>query len=174
MTSEDFNIRQFGNFIVDKRVEGQNIYDLFRPSIALDDEIPEMLTFQVTEYEEGRIDLVLDAMYGDLKMTYTDLDIILYINGIDNPLSIMKGDILLYPPMETLVDFRYESKNEKIDRARRNRTLGVPVGQPNKSSRTDKNRTAYLDKVAFNPTINEVPKNGVTTQGNSILIGGVG
>lgn len=174
MRDEDFNIRPFGDFVVEKRVAGQSVYDLFRPAVSIIEQMPVMDTFEVTEYEEGRIDLVIEGMYGDLNLGYADLDIILYINGIDNPLSIMKGDILLYPPLEAMGDMRWIAKDEKFEKAKRNRTLGVPVGQPNKTTRKDKNRIDYLDKVAFPPTINEVPRPGVIIENGQIKIGGVG
>lgn len=174
MRNEDFDIRPFGEFIQEKVVDGQIISDFFRPMAAVTESMPAMQTFVVTEYEEGRIDLVLEGMYGDLNLAYPDLDIILYLNGIDNPLSIKLGDVLVYPPLETMTDMRWVGRNEKVDRARRNRTLGVPVGQPNKTARRDKNRTDYLDKIAFPPTINEVPRPGVAIENGQIRIGGVG
>jgi hypothetical protein len=36
-----------------------------------------------------------------------DVDIILYINNIDNPLSIKEGMLLRYPPIGDMDKFRY-------------------------------------------------------------------
>lgn len=176
MRDEDFNIRQFDNYVVEKKLDGQTVSDFFRPHIALSTPGigPEFNQFEVTDYEEGRIDLVLLGMYGDVSLSYADLDIILHINGIDNPLSIMAGDILIYPPLDAFEDLRYMPDAEKIDMRKRNRTLGKPVGIPNKSTRQDKKRAAYLDNVAFPPTINETPRPGVRTENGVLKIGGVG
>lgn len=173
MRSEKFDIRPFGNYRIEKKVDGQTVSDLFTPDLTISEFTKGMQSFEVTEYEEGRIDLVLVGMYGDLSISYADLDIILYLNGIDNPLSIMKGDILMYPSIELFDDFRWIPTNEKVDMARRNRQLGKPTGQPNKSTRVDKNRSEYLD-VAFPPTVNPTPRPGVRTEDGKIKIGGVG
>lgn len=172
MKIEDFDFKTFSDSIVEKVVDGQPVFDLFRPALGMG-AMPAMQTFLVTEYEEGRIDLVLNGMYGNLALAYADMDVILYINGIDNPLSIMKGDLLSYPAIESLRDFRYMPDSEKIDRSRRNRTLGIKTGQPNKSTRVDKKRQEYLDSVAFPPTVNQVPKQGVVVNDGKIKIGGI-
>jgi galactitol-specific phosphotransferase system IIB component len=59
------------------------------------------------EWQEMRIDLVLISMYGEIPNAMDAVDIILAINGIDNPLNIKAGMILIYPNnIDNIDDFR--------------------------------------------------------------------
>lgn len=174
MANEYFNIKCFSGFTREKVVDGQDIYDFFGPSLTVGQTLPEMYPYVVDEFEEGRIDLVVDSFYGDLSSVYEHVDVILHINGIDNPLSILAGDTIMLPSIEFMNDFRYQPTNDRINKAARDRTLGFSSAEPNKSTRVDSKRTKYLESIAFPPTINQTPKPGVVMENGQIKIGGLG
>ena len=67
-------------------------------------------SYVVQKDEDMRIDLVMKSMYDD-DYILSDIDIILYINDIDNPLNIREGMVLYYPASELLDDYRlYEEE----------------------------------------------------------------
>jgi hypothetical protein len=168
--SEIYNIKSFAETKFTK-VDGIMVYDLFTPTMIMNPS-PELRTYEVVGGEEGRIDLVVNSIYG-LESAYAAIDVILYINNIDNPLNIMKGMVLLYPSPENLDSFRYDRQFDRIDIDARNRTLGTATAEPNKSTVIDPNRSKYLDKISYPPTVNQVPTPGVRAEGDKFLIGGI-
>ena len=112
----------------------------------------------VQPHEEGRIDLVIDSIYGEGH--YENLDVILYLNNIDNPLSILSGMAIVYPSSSNIEDYRYVLSNDvtEIRPSQANRF--------NKTSNSDPNRS-------YPPTVNPTPKSPVTLENGKIIIGGI-
>ena len=55
----------------------------------------EMDRYLVQKGEDMRVDLVMQSIYGDYNLK--DVDVLLFINNIDNPINIREGMVLLYP-----------------------------------------------------------------------------
>jgi hypothetical protein len=126
----------------------------------------------VKEWEEGRIDLVMDSIYGSDMKKHSDADVILYINGIDNPLSIRRDMQISYPIDPNMI-FVFRA-GEDIN------TLGGPddvtkqLGVPNKTTRTDPNRKNFVDNgYSLPPTVNPNPGPPVKMNDTSIVVGGI-
>ena len=117
-----------------------------------------------------RPDLVIKAIY-DLD-ELDNLDVILYLNGIDNPLNIKEGMILLYPEYKDLEKFRYQiTGNELTEKPSSVQKL---LSVPNKTTRTDNSRKKYIDNgFSLPPVVLQAPKEPVRLDGNNILVGGL-
>ena len=153
-----------------------DLYDLFSVNFFFNPNI-ELLEYTVTKDDEMRIDLVFLNIYKlDLHTLdqYTqDIDVILYINNIDNPLNIKEGMVLQYPyNISDLTEFRYEpAVSEKSNDV--SKQLAVP-NQPNKSTRTDTSRKTYLDNdYSLSPVVLETPREPVTIVDGFFTIGGL-
>lgn len=172
MQDENYNSKS----LVENRarvIEDTRVYNLFDPKMIYNLE-PELKTYVVGRFQDGRIDLVLESMYGGLDGVFENLDIILFLNNLDNPLNVREGMVLVYPAIGDFADYRYDRKLDGLDIASRNSLLGTVTTEPNKSRAIDPNRSNYLNKVAFPPTINQTPKPGVVVQDGKFLIGGIG
>ena len=174
MRDEDYNIKSFE--VLPERImpDGQLVFDMFTPTLFNRRDVA-LSQYVVPDFEEGRIDLVLTSLYGEnLSSSYSRLDALLYINGIDNPLNIYSGMVILYPAVpEDLDSYRYDKTSDPTGKRQKNNSLGIPNSVPNKSNRVDTKRRKYLDSVSLPPTVNKVPQPGVRIEGNSILIGGI-
>lgn len=167
------DIYSMNNKVV-KSKEQNLLYDLFETNIIhrLDGNLS---TFEVQEWHEMRIDLIFRDMYElesfDFDYYSTNIDVILSINDIDNPLNIKKGMILVFPTnRESLEDYRYN--DDPINKLKRS---SVPLlAVPNVSTKKDKDREK-LKKGEFSlpPVANAVPKPPVVLQDGKIKIGGL-
>jgi hypothetical protein len=120
--------------------------------------------------EEMRIDLVMLSMYNEDTLVLPDIDVILFINGIDNPLNIFVGDVLYYPPQEALDGYRYVfNESSKTGQNIRN-ALSVP----NKTTKIDSNRKKFTDDgFVLPPVVLDESKPPVRLEGDKIVIGGL-
>ena len=93
MRDEDYNIKSFEGLPMRIMPDGQLVFDMFTPTLSVRNDIG-LSQYVVPDFEEGRIDLVLTSLYGDnLSSSYSNLDVLLYINGIDNPLFLQNQNI---------------------------------------------------------------------------------
>jgi hypothetical protein len=120
--------------------------------------------------EEMRIDLVMLSMYNEDTLVLPDIDVILFINGIDNPLNIFLGDVLYYPPQEALDGYRYVfNESSKTGQNIRN-ALSVP----NKTTKIDSNRKKFTDDgFVLPPVVLDESKPPVRLENGKIVIGGL-
>jgi len=124
--------------------------------------------YTVQKDEDMRIDLVMESIYGDISY-YKDVDIILYINGIDNPLNIMEGQIIKYPNVGDLPYFRYTENGETPDDTIKNALAVV-----NKSTRVDKNRSKFVENdYSLPPILLTKADPPVTINVDKIIVGGL-
>lgn len=145
--------------------------DLTAPKFFWHRNIP-FLTHEVDEFEEGRPDLVIDAIYGKTTPHYESMDVLLHINNIDNPLSIRKGMEILYPEDPFLLEqFRYESFFKEKTLAQERATA---LGYQNKQSAADPARSSYVQNgYSLPPTVNASGKPPVTSDSKKIYVGGI-
>jgi len=125
--------------------------------------------YVVQKGEDMRIDLVMQSIYDDVY-SIPHSDVILYINGIDNPLSIREGMTIYYPELDALSEYRYEEEiNHSITKNIKER-----LGYPNKTTRKDSNRKKFLDaNYSLPPTVLKESRPGVVVTPTQILVGGL-
>jgi hypothetical protein len=149
------------------------LFDLVIPTFIYRTDIP-LRSFDVEQKHEMRIDLIFQDMYGlesnEVGLYLDDIDVILFLNFIDNPLNIKKDMILFYTEtLEQLSSFRiseddFELKNKNIDK----------IVVPNKSTRIDKNRQLNLsENLTFSPVIKRTPRRSVEIRNGVFNIGGL-
>jgi hypothetical protein len=156
-----------------KRESSVDLYDLTQPSFYWRTDI-NLSTYTVTNDDEMRIDTIFRKIYNLEENTnidvFNNLDIILYLNNIDNPLNIKKGMVISYPPYDRLDDFRLTPKMQKDDTLNIREKLIVP----NKSTIIDKNRQKYKDNdYSIPPVVTKTPKSPVSIDERFILVGGL-
>jgi hypothetical protein len=150
------------------------LIDLFEPHMYLNPTVP-LLSYEVKKGEDMRIDLIFQNMYDidpALVGQYLQhIDVLLYINNIDNPLNIKEGTVLLYPNQsDRFEDFRLVEDDFQTKTKNINKLLAVP----NVSGKIDPKRKNYIDNgYSFPPTVRKEPKNAVTLQEGKFYIGGV-
>lgn len=127
--------------------------------------------YQVQKGEDMRIDLVMQSLYGDYS--FSDVDVLLYINNIDNPLNIREGMILKYPLMEHLSEFRHEETIANSSSAGA-KSIRNQLAKLNKTTRKDENRKKFLESdYSLPPFVLKEPKPAITVEGGNIKIGGL-
>lgn len=166
----EYNIYTFTEGKVET-VDGMDMFDMFAPKMVMNPTV-ELVPYTVRKEQQGRIDKIMYDAFNTESMV--DVDVVLFINNIDNPLNIIEGQVLMLPSnSEGLPLFRYDRRFDKMDKKRRDETLGFPAAEPNRSKSVDPNRTKYLDKIYFPPTVNPNPRASVRTEGGNFLIGGI-
>jgi hypothetical protein len=153
----------------------QNLYNLFQPTFIYNTSVP-LQSYEVTRDDEMRIDLIFLNMYQyDITMLENyveDIDIILFINNIDNPLNIKTGTILNYPNPDDFVRFRFSDNLESLS-TDVTRQLATP-NLPSKVTKPDPNRQAYLENdYSLPPVVLDVPREPVRIQDGRFSIGGL-
>jgi hypothetical protein len=126
--------------------------------------------YVVQKGEDMRIDLVVQSIYGEETISYGDVDVILYINGIDNPINIREGMVLLYPPEADLLAFRYEVE----EASKTSKSVKERLGVLNQTTRKDEKRKKFLEAdYSLPPVVLKESRPGVIITPTEILIGGV-
>lgn len=154
---------------IDKTRRFGTVWAIESPSFIFNEGIG-FRQYEVQSGEEMRIDLVMQSMYGEESYSYKDIDVILYINGIDNPLNIRKGMILFFPDEENLSAFRYEEmESDKVSKSVKER-----LGVLNQTTRRDEKRKKFLEAdYSLPPVVLKESRPGVIVTPTEILIGGV-
>lgn len=144
------------------------VYEIETPSFFYNTKI-QLLSYVVQRTEEMRIDLVMQSMYGD-GYNFEDLDVILYINGIDNPLNIREGATLLYPGISDIDYFRYYEKGNYTE----NKKITEKLSVPNKTTRKDSSRENFVNSgYSLPPVVLQETKPPVRVSADKIIIGGL-
>jgi hypothetical protein len=156
-----FNIRSLENLSRD--TNQSNYYDLFvQHYSALGDDV-QLRIYVVDRSREMRLDLVCTDLYGDI----TNLQLLMFINNIDNPFGVQESDIIFW------VDGKDISKVTTID------PKILDDGRDNlinafKASLSDPSRNAYLqgrgaDQLPPNVLPSNAPK--IQIDNNAIIVG---
>lgn len=155
------NIKSLSELKYNQDNKMYNLYspDMYYPSLSL-------MSYTVQKEEEMRIDLVMMSIYDD-KYTLEDIDVILFINGIDNALNINIGDVIYYPDKSRLSYFRYYIETNEIN-------IAEKLSTPNKSTVKDPNRKKFIENgYSLPPVVLKEPKVPVRIEGDSIVMGGL-
>ena len=84
-----------------------------------------------------------DLNESEIKNYYENIDILLTINNIDNPLNIKSGQVLIYPPLGNLADYRILVET---DITTQSRAAIAKIGVPDKTTKPDSSRKNFLEK----------------------------
>ena len=120
-----------------------------------------------------RIDIVMSNIYGisieDTGTYLKEIDIILHINGINNPLNIKRGMIIKYPNFAEIFNFRVQEEDVDVANSVKKR-----LSFPNKKTRKDKSRQEFIDNgYSLPPTVLKTPKDPVRIEDGKFVIGGL-
>jgi len=149
-----------------------DVFNLISPSLFFRTDV-RLSEFEVTIDNEMRIDLIFQSMY-DLEPNqvylFENIDIILFINNISNPINIKSGMSLLYPEIEDFSKFRIEPSKIEEEKSSIKEKLVVP----NKSTKKDKDREKFKENgFSLPPVVLETPRPPVRINGGRFSIGGL-
>ena len=129
----------------------------------------EVSSYVVQKDEDMRIDLVMKSIYNS-GYNLSNIDIILYINDIDNPLNIREGMILYYPEEEDFDNYRFYQEEVVVN----NKSVKEKLGVLNKTTRVDEKRKKFIDSdYSLPPVVKQQSKPSVTFDSENIKIGGI-
>ena len=125
--------------------------------------------------EEMRIDLILKSIYEldyiSIEDYYGEIDVLLTINNIDNPLNIKRGQIIKYPSIIDLDSYRITEEEDLS--AESNKALRA-ISVPSKKTRVDNSRSNYNKTgLALPPIAKSNPKDAVVIKNGNFNIGGI-
>ncbi len=166
------NIKSINEYV--KFDNERDIYNLFDSTFFYDDTV-NFEYFEVLEEHEMRIDLLFRDMYNmesnEVGLYLENIDIILYINSIDNALNIVKGDILKYPPnLEDFDKFRItvDDSGDGIKAAKDKLVV------PNKATRKDSDREKFKNNnYSLPPVVLDRPRPPVRIENGRFSVGGL-
>lgn len=155
-----------------------DLYNLISPSLFfINDSLTNIVLkeFTVEEHHEMRIDLVFRDMYelepNEVGIYLGNIDIICFLNNIDNPLNIKKGMVLKYPQLDDFDRFRFSTSDDTFNKKEDVRSKLVV---PNKSTRKDKDRSKFKDNgFSIPPVILDKPKPPVRIKNGRFSVGGL-
>lgn len=144
-----------------------NKWDLNVPSFKMIQ--PSLSSYTVQRGEDMRIDLIMKSIYNDIY-NFKDIDILLYINNIDNPLNVREGMILYYPESSAFEGYRfYEEVSAAV-----NKSVKQSLGVLNKTTRVDEKRKKFLDSdYSLPPVVLPESRPSVTMDEFKIKVGGL-
>lgn len=153
-----------------------NEANLFEPILIYNTNIAQN-TYTVTTDDEMRIDLILQNIYDlEANVVYSyleNIDILLRLNNIDNPLDIRAGMELIYPEIGRFEDFRYSYANEDNPDTNVTKQLGV-ANLPNKQTKVDPARQQFVENdYSLSPVVLDTPREPVRIENGRFSIGGL-
>lgn len=156
------------------QVDGVVLADLFTSCFVYDPTIP-LSEYTVQREEEMRLDLIMGNMYDveglELFDYLAEMDIILFINGIDNPLNIREGLVLRYPEFADFDKFRINDVDRDFNKTN---NISKRLSFPNKKTRKDKSRQDFIKNgYSLPPVVLETPKDPVRIEDGKFSIGGL-
>lgn len=144
---------------LDKELGTQYFWDLTQSTFKSRNDV-SMNYWYVQQDEDMRIDLICYRIYDNTD----NIDILLNVNRIDNPLNIKNGDVLRYPSENDIYLFRVTEDEKQSVQKLLNR---------NKAPKKDSNRKDYVEKnYSLPPTVLQTPTEPVSIVGKDIVIGG--
>jgi hypothetical protein len=152
-----------------------NLVNLFKPTLINPTIDNELGTYVVGRDDEMRIDLIFKNIYelesNEVGVYLGNIDVLLTLNNIDNPLNIKEGTVIKYPQLGQFDLFRLviDENQSKIKNA-----VGQKLAVPNKTTRKDKARGSYLaSDYSLPPVVLEAPREPVRIEDDVFSIGGL-
>jgi hypothetical protein len=146
-----------------KRGNQDELYDLTTKSFEYKSDviIQNLNIYVVDEFEDMRMDLVSQSIYGSVDY----VDFLCNLNNITNPLLIKQGMEIIYVPENLIPSFR----PELVDRA----NIRQKISNKRKKTKVDPNRKKYQEEKSQSlpPTITKKDYNPVKYKDGKIRIG---
>lgn len=151
------------------------LFNLFKPTIIYEADSVNYGYYTVQEEDEMRIDLIFQKIYelsgSEVGVYLENIDVLLTLNNIDNPLNIVQGMVIKYPELGSFESFRFANDEESKSKKK---SLAQKLGKPNKKTKSDPSRKKYLENdFALPPTVNPKPKQPIIIEGGQFKIGGL-
>lgn len=147
----------------------KQLYNLFAPQLASVGNI-SIYPYEIQKQEDMRIDSIMLSIYNGDISTLENIDIILYINNIDNPLNFVEGMTIFYPESKDFDSFRVYL----TDKSSVGQDIKEQLASPNKTTRKDSSRKKYVeDGYSLPPVVLDKSQPPVRLQDGKILIGGL-
>lgn len=157
------------------KINQDGFSDLFPSTFVFN---PDILLLEYTTSRDDvmRIDLILQNIYeiepNEVSSYLNQIDVLLYINNIENPLNIVEGMVIKYPKdIGELDKFRVTNVNDDLNEQSKVREQ---LAFPRKTTRKDNNRKEFIDNgYALPPVVLDTPRNPVTIENGQFTIGGL-
>ena len=149
--------------------------DLFPSTFVFNPEIP-LLDYITTRDDVMRIDLIFKNIYNlepdEVGLYLNDIDVLLYINNIENPVNIVEGMTIKYPEdIGQFAKFRIKSVEDDFNNQSKVKDQLV---FPRKTTRKDNNRQKFVEEgYALPPVVLDTPRNPVIIENGQFTIGGL-
>jgi len=136
------------------------LYDLTKLTFKTKFEGISYGDYVVQKGENMRIDLVCYSIYNNVD----NIDILLNVNNISNPLNIKEGTIIKYPNLSSIDEFKVINTNST--------SVQKSLSNVNKSTTNDSTRQSYVDQnYSLPPTVLDSPVKQTSVDGNTVKIG---
>jgi hypothetical protein len=161
------NIKSLENIKFNEVSKTYNIQD---PSLFNNLSV-ELFPYEVQMGETMRPDLIMKSIYRNNIDVLENWDVIIHINGIENPLNVKEGMTLFYPNSSELDKFRYVIRGGEL--SNNEETTAEEISKVDKSTRKDKKREKFVKgDYKLPPVVTDKPKPSVRVEGGNITIGG--
>jgi hypothetical protein len=140
--------------------DNQNLFDLTKATFKFSWVDAQYTQYKVKKGEEMRIDLICNSIYGNVD----NIDILLNVNNISNPLNIKEGSTILYPDISQLDNLRpREVSTEDKQKLLSNK---------DKSTKVDSSRQAYVEaNYNLPPTVMDMPTEQIKVASGNVTVG---
>lgn len=136
------------------------LYDLTKLTFKTKFEGISYGDYVVQKGENMRIDLICYSIYNNVD----NIDILLNVNNISNPLNIKEGTVIKYPDLSSIDEFKVINTNSD--------SVQKSLSNVNKSTTNDSSRQSYVDQnYSLPPTILDSPVKQTSVDGNTVKIG---
>ena len=136
------------------------LFNFFTPTFLMLNSF-EQEVLVVGKESQMRPDLICNELYQRVDQ----IDFLMSLNDIDNPLNIMENDLIYFTSYSAIDSFRI--KESEVTETR------DLLLNANKSTKKDKNREKYVEEQFNLPTtFLPVPKPPITIEGDDFIIGG--
>ena len=154
-----------------KKKENEKLFNLTTPSFLFNKN--GLREYTVKREHSMRVDLILQDIYNlepDVVESYIEnIDVLLYLNNIDNPLNIKEGQVLLVPSVDDFDKYRYERTNVEIEQ----NNIKEKLVMPNKR-KSDKDRKKFKENnYSLPPVVLSNPRDPVRINNSNFSVGGL-
>jgi hypothetical protein len=152
-----------------------DVFDLFTSTFRYNVDV-NLSEYMVQREFDMRLDLIFQDMYNlepnEVGNYLGDMDVICYINNIDNPLNIKAGVVIKYPTnLGDIKDFRVLNTDDDLNNKSK---IKERLSFPNKSTRKDKSREDFIKGgYSLPPVVLETPRPPVSIKDGKFSIGGL-
>ncbi len=143
-----------------RSTDNQNLFDLTTATFKFSWVDAQYTQYKVKKGEEMRIDLICNSIYGNVD----NIDILLNVNNISNPLNIKEGSTILYPDISQLENLRpREVSTEDKQKLLSNK---------DKATKVDPSRQAYVEQnYNLPPTVMDMPTEQIKVASGNVTVG---